>query len=211
MEHFQSSEVVVSGKHLVIFAVNLQKKGSFNALSEIVLPVFTELAPFMKNEHQVLYIRDIPKYCIDEKLLYGNAYVENEVTIAVPQWPANKSQLISTIAHELHHLARWQTVGYGKTLGEATVSEGFATWYGIEKSDWIPPWAQVSITEDMKKKAFQEWDSSKYDHKNWFYKGTMGRWIGYGLGYGIVRAYLDNTFNLKESLFAKAEDMKQCV
>ena len=210
MDYTQSFDVCVSDKHLFVFAANLQKKGKFNPLRKFITPIVTELAPFLIREHQVIYLRDITKLCIDRKYTVGNTF-ENEIRIAVPEWPAEEQYLRASIFHEMHHLARWQTVGYGQTLGEAMLSEGFATWYEMERTGLVQPWSQASVSEEIKKKAREEWDNSPYGHNNWFYKGTMGRWVGYTLGYNLVRAYLNNTFDLSKSLWTKAEEVRNLL
>jgi hypothetical protein len=210
MRDYHVSDIVSSQKHLFVISVNLEKKGEMNNVTEIVRPIFTEIAPFLKKKNQVLYVRDIKKFCIDDGLyIGGNTYIGNEAKIAVPQWPSDEINLREAIAHELHHVARWQTVGYGKTLGEALVSEGFAQAFAFEKTHWLAPWSQVDVSGELIKKALEEWDSSKYKHQEWFFDGPLGRWIGYGLSYRMVSGYCKNGFDLPSSLTATEKDLKK--
>ena len=52
---------------------------------------------------------------------------------------------IRTLVHELHHLIRWDGPGYGKTLGEALVSEGLAGHFVLQVLGGKPdPWDAVA-------------------------------------------------------------------
>lgn len=56
-----------------------------------------------------------------------------------------KEETVRTLAHELHHCVRWQTIGYGKTLLEAMISEGLADHFDIEITKKEPQaWALVA-------------------------------------------------------------------
>jgi len=202
-------DIKASGKSLHVFMVNLEQKGEMNDISGVVKPLFFEIAPFLKSTHQVLYIRDAKKFCIDEIYPGGHMHVGNEIQIAVPEWPANEQHLLSCIAHELHHCARWQTIGYGKTLGEVIVSEGMAQWYALEKTQWTAPWSLVDISEDLIQKTINKWGSATYSHKEWFYKGSMGRWIGYSVGYRLVKKYFKHGFDLTSSLTCTAKEIRK--
>jgi len=102
--------------------------------------------------------------------------------------------LVRQIVHEVHHCLRMAGQGYGKTFGEALVSEGLAGRFVQHVMQSQPePWeAAVPISE---LKAFMVKKSTlsevRYDHSRWFFgRGSIPRWFGYTLGYEIVGDWL---------------------
>ena len=103
-----------------------------------------------------------------------------------------------TVYHEMNHIARWRTVGYGKTLLEAIVTEGLAS--AFEKDQWkkfTAPWtrsnkAEISNFLKIMKNRDKKKDS-EYNHAEWFFgKGKLPRWIGYKLGAHIIESMRGN-------------------
>jgi uncharacterized protein YjaZ len=98
-------------------------------------------------------------------------------------------------AHELHHAKRWRGPGYGRTLGEALVSEGLADRFSIELLGApVPPWSDAlprDETAHFLDLARPELDSATYDHSRWFFgtSPTLPRWTGYTLGFRLVESY----------------------
>lgn len=128
-------------------------------------------------------------YAPERGLIYVTVDPEN------PYLRANPSQALERmLAHELHHSSRWDGPGYGKTLGEALVSEGLAGHfaqevYGGERE----PWEQLPASTlcPYFSKAQADWQSANYDHAEWFFGSQeFPAWVGYSLGYEIVRRYL---------------------
>ena len=88
------------------------------------------------------------------------------------------------VVHELHHALRWDAVGYGRTLGEAIVSEGLAgrfvqELFGGEGEPW-----DRALTEEqfaaLLPRLRQELKAERYDHAAWFFgRGDLPRWAGY--------------------------------
>ncbi|MBA4492371.1 DUF2268 domain-containing putative Zn-dependent protease [Paracoccus sp. S1E-3] len=99
---------------------------------------------------------------------------------------------IRTLVHELHHLIRWDGPGYGKTLGEALVSEGLAGHFVLQVLGGKPdPWDAVAPSDGLTRRAMNEWARLAYDHAEWFFgKGKVRRWSGYGLGHRLIAEYL---------------------
>jgi len=100
-------------------------------------------------------------------------------------------------AHELHHAARWQGIGYPySTLLEALATEGLADHFGIDLTGSpIPPWCDAfpeNQTEEYVARARAELDSPTYDHAAWFFgRGAeLPNWVGYTLGFRLVGDYL---------------------
>ena len=99
------------------------------------------------------------------------------------------------IAHELHHVRRGKSVGYGDTLGEALVTEGLAqSFEEILHPDYEVIYAHYLTKKELEKSWKQAQPllkSKKYNHGEWFFgKGKLKRWTGYSLGYDIVQQYL---------------------
>ena len=110
------------------------------------------------------------------------------------------------IAHELHHALRRETVGYGKTLLEALVSEGLAGHFSQELYGNDPePWESALSNRNLRniaKLALSEADSYKYDHQTWFFgDGYLPKWSGYTLGWKITQDLPGELNGLKYSQF----------
>ena len=95
-----------------------------------------------------------------------------------------------TILHESHHCLRWRKPGYGKTLGEAMISEGLATLFEEEHSGKPPIYAQVKIKQTEIEKARKNLDNEKYNHSDWFFGSKdVQRWFAYTYGYRLSKTY----------------------
>lgn len=208
MAQTSTSQFTFNNKTLNVFCVSLHGEDIPAWVSECAREAFEPLAPFIQNENQVLYVRDIPFLTIDKKYPGGYCYNEYEATVALLNWRSDKQQIQATFNHELHHLARWQNPGYGETLGGAILSEGIATFYADLMSGWSAPWGQASISKNTLEAALKEWDSKDYDHTDWFFDGSHGRWAGYGLGYRLAAKIFADGFDLAKSINLKPEDVK---
>lgn len=100
------------------------------------------------------------------------------------------------MAHELHHVARWRTVGYGGTLRQAIVTEGLADHFSMEFGRSAPPiWSLALVGDTLDSwiaAASQTWDQPGYSHSGWFLGGdpSIPRWAGYAIGYELVGRHL---------------------
>lgn len=104
--------------------------------------------------------------------------------------------LPATIYHEMHHAARWSSVGYGESLTEVIITEGLATIYQQEKWSKVDtPWSVYTDDEiknflEIYKKRFNE--DAHYGnaaHSKWFFGSTpeIPKWFGYKLGVYFIR------------------------
>jgi uncharacterized protein YjaZ len=106
------------------------------------------------------------------------------------------AELFPLLAHELHHVARIRTVGYGANLLEAMVSEGLADQFAIEVAGIEPPmWSTALSGEDLEvwsARAKEQWYDAGYSHDAWFYGagGQIPRWAGYAIGFDMTRNFL---------------------
>ena len=83
------------------------------------------------------------------------------------------AEIKSTLAHELHHCARWASIGYGNTLLEALISEGLADHFDIEINGGAPkPWSTaltIAELDGIRKMAEKEFSNEQYSHSEWFF------------------------------------------
>lgn len=187
-------------KSLQILAVSLHGERIPDYLTEIIEDAFGQIAPFLKDNLQVIYLRDIRFLAIEDKYPGAHCYNRHEIMVSVPSWRTEKKPLAAAINHELHHMARWQNGGYGKTLGGAILSEGIATYYEKLRTGWAPPWSEVSINDELIQKAIKEWDNEKYNHSEWFFGGKLGKWAGYSIGFKLAERIFEDGFDLKQSI-----------
>jgi hypothetical protein len=138
-------------------------------------------------------LRHAPGRVIPEIGMVGYAYSATHFSLSFD--PANPrfapslgdGTLRRQVAHEVHHCLRYAGPGYGKSLGEALVSEGLAgqfvnRLYGTPPEPWecaVEPREAWRFLPDDKTLALP-----MYDHKAWFFgSGPYPRWLGYTLGY----------------------------
>ena len=99
------------------------------------------------------------------------------------------------VTHELHHALRWDGPGYGRSLGEALVSEGLAGHFVRQLHHNPPePWERAGTVAELMEAAalaHDAWDATDFSHADWFAgRGAMRRWIGYALGYRLTGLWL---------------------
>lgn len=211
MSQTYTTSYTFNGKSLNTLAVSLNGEEIPDYLNEEIKTAFEKLAPYINNDNQVLYLRDISFLAIDGKYPGGHCYNSFEAMIALPSWNADKQQVIATINHELHHMARWQNPGYGDTLGGAILSEGIATFYEELISGWTPPWAQAKVDIEALDSAVQNWNDNQYDHGDWFFEGKYGKWVGYAIGYRLAKRIFINGFDLAKSITVKPPEAEELV
>jgi len=123
-----------------------------------------------------------------------------------------QESLSRMFAHELHHAARWDGPGYGRTLGEALVSEGLAGHFSLDVCGGEPePWETLesAMLSPFINQALEQWSQPWYDHNAWFFgSGDMPRWCGYSLGFALITAYLRDHPNQNAARLA-GEDASQ--
>jgi len=206
-----SETVISNGKQLIITVVSFSDSSVPDLVISIIKEVFEKLAPFMKDARQFIYIRDMPRLCIDGKYPSGNCYNRHEAMIALLSWEIDEQQLVSAVSHELHHMARWQNAGYGDSLGGSILSEGLATLYEELQSGWVPPWSQADFTQDVLADAIDNWENKNYNHSDWFFKSDKGRWLGYTVGYQLAKNLYKDGFDLENSLQVKSSEVKDLL
>jgi hypothetical protein len=107
------------------------------------------------------------------------------------------TELPLTIQHEFSHVVRYNTVGYPETLLDAIIDEGIACYIEHSiKSDRDIPYIKENKNEKKlmlkAKKLFARKLSSEL-HNEWFFgTGKLPEWIGYRLGFLIVKNFMEN-------------------
>jgi uncharacterized protein YjaZ len=124
---------------------------------------------------------------IEAKICFYREDVDIDKVISV--------ELPLTIQHEFSHVVRANTVGYPETLMDSFVDEGIACF--VEQSSMLErviPYIQeipgeTVLLEDARK-LFGQRLTSKL-HSDWFYgTGDLPQWIGYRLGFLMVKKYV---------------------
>lgn len=153
-------------------------------------------------------------YVIPEKGHVGYAPENSVIYVTIdpgsPTLSANRDySLERMLAHELHHCSRWDGPGYGKTLGESLVSEGLAGHFVQEVFGGQPePWESLPLTtaHSYVSEAQAKWADIQYGHAEWFFgSGKFPRWLGYSLGYQVIKQYLNAHIEAKPSKLAWVE------
>lgn len=150
-------------------------------------------------------VLDNPKMTIPETGVGGYAPLPYILYISIDPSFLNldkilEKEIVSALVHELHHCARWHTIGQDQTLFDAIVSEGLADHFDIEINGGEPrPWS-VALNEEQLKKindlAKKEFTCATYNHSEWFFgtnEGKIPRWAGYSLGFSIVADFFKKT------------------
>ena len=143
----------------------------------------------------------IGKSCIEVKINFSRRDLRKTIDIELP----------ATIYHELAHLVREDSVGYGNTLLDSFISEGMSCF--VEKS--ILPSKKISYIQKIKNepklwnKAEKLLGKTKYDYSEWFFgSGKLPNWTGYRLGYLIVEKFTKkNDATLAELVRLNSKDI----
>lgn len=99
---------------------------------------------------------------------------------------------VRRMLRELHHAARWEGPGYGRSLGEVLVSEGLAGHFVTRLLGGAPdPWDATTPPSGLAKRAMTEWAWRDLDRGLWFEgRGNIRKWAGYGLAHRLLAEHL---------------------
>lgn len=158
-------------------------------------------------------VADNPPAAIPETGVGGYAPTAHLLYVSInPEHAALAStidaEIKSTLAHELHHCVRWESIGYGSTLLEACISEGLADHFDVEMNHGAPkPWSTAVRGQELEaliEKARSEFDTA-YDEQVWFWgAGAAPRWAAYAIGFKLVGDYLKKTGKTASKLVAES-------
>ena len=200
---------------------NIHLLNARNDLTRIMpqLRATTREAIAMAGEHA-----DLPRFdlvvraggeVIPEWGIGGHAPAPGLIQIVLNPDRFDPALMIRTLVHEFHHLIRWDGPGYGRSLGEALVSEGLAGHFIQQVLGGKPdPWDSVTPASGVARTAMNAWARLDYDHARWFFgKGDLRKWTGYGLGHRLVAEHLaqgegEDTASLA---WAKADEFRAAM
>ena len=148
-----------------------------------------------------ILVQRLPGAVIPEIGMVGHAYRKGLFALTLdPDNPhfatsLDEGALRRQITHEAHHCLRMAGPGYGRTLGEALVSEGLAgqftgRLFGSPPEPWERAVDEAVLRTHLPDAAALT--ALGYDHNAWFFGagGQRPRWLGYTLGYRIVGKWL---------------------
>lgn len=140
-----------------------------------------------------LLIRPVPGGGIPKWGVSGYAPAPGVIEITQDPDRFDADLFARTLVHEAHHLIRWDGPGYGKSLGEALVSEGLAGHFVLQVLGGAPdPWDATIPASGTARMAMNEWARRDYDHARWFFGGgDLKNGTGYGLGHRLIAAHLE--------------------
>ncbi len=104
----------------------------------------------------------------------------------------DRDRYLRRLLHEIALLIRSDGPGYGRSLGEALVSEGLAGHF-VRQVLSRPPetWETGAPSASVLRRAMNEWARLDYDHEAWFRgRGDLRKGTGYGLGNRLVAEHL---------------------
>lgn len=203
----------------------LKESGRLNPLLPIIEKTCEEAENKITKLIQVrnvdIVILDNPFATIPEIGVGGHTYSPHIVIVSLDPLFSNLQstlyiELFDTLAHELHHAARWQAIGYGENLLEAIVSEGLADHFAIEVTGrkdtrfWDKALTKKQAVS-LIKKAETEYSNKNYNHDAWFFGSkdkTIPRWTAYTLGFQLVENYLKNNLGSKASTLYNVDATK---
>lgn len=203
----------------------LKSTGRLDSYVKVIEDIFSDvekkITKVLPVKNVDIVVVDNPFQTIPEIGIGGHTHSPNYIVVSLDPSFSNfkgalEKELLDTYAHELHHAARWQTIGYGETLLEAMVSEGRADHFSneITKRTDLHPWDKALDKKQSGvwlNKASKEYYSESYDHDFWFFgseEKNIPKWIAYTLGFQIVETYLKNHSDSKASTLydLKAEE-----
>lgn len=172
-----------------------------SAIEEEVARTLDAVQPLLSlTDLRISLIAD-PNQVIPEIGMGGFNPSAGEVRLyADPSWPdlegLLRSELLTQLAHEMHHAKRRRLRGYGSTLLQAAVSEGLADHFALEASGGAPPiWVDALTPGELANwiPEVVSHSTGAYNHAEWFYgtNPSIPRWTGYAVGFELVRAYLE--------------------
>ncbi|MDQ1900870.1 DUF2268 domain-containing putative Zn-dependent protease [Paracoccus sp. WLY502] len=122
----------------------------------------------------------------------GHCPAPGVVEIAVTPDRFDPAHFTRALVRQMAHLVRWEGPGYGKSLGEALVSEGVAGHFVLQvlggQADALD---SVRPAQGTLRQAMNEWARRDYDHPRWFGgKGDLRKGTGNSLGHRLIAEHL---------------------
>ena len=140
----------------------------------------------------------------------GHAYYHNTVTLKLNP-KVSFAQIEKSIPyvfyHELHHLARIGTAGFGQTLEDCVVTEGLAETFCAQMGGRVLAFKNKEDLDTVKNIFYKE-RKEKDRYWTWFpgRDSRLPRFAGYILGYLIVSTYCAATHKKPSQLYTVPTD-----
>nr|WP_111301525.1 DUF2268 domain-containing putative Zn-dependent protease [Paracoccus saliphilus] len=129
---------------------------------------------------------------IPDRGVGGRAAMPGLIEVTVNPGRFTHDHLMRTLVHEMHHLVRWEGPGYGRSLGEALVSEGLAGHFVTQVLGREPdPWDAARPVPGCLRQVGHLWARRDFDFDEWFHgRGKIRKWTGYGIGHRLIAEHL---------------------
>ncbi len=122
----------------------------------------------------------------------GQAPAPGVIEIALTPDRFDPVHFARALVRQMAHLVRWDGPGYGRSLGEALVSEGLAGHFVLQVMGGQPDGVDaVRPAQGTMRQAMNEWARRDYDHARWFGgKGDLRKGTGNSLGHRLIAEHL---------------------
>lgn len=122
----------------------------------------------------------------------GQCPAPGVIEIAVTPDRCDPAHYARVLVRQTAHLVRWTGPGYGRSLGEALVSEGLAGHFVLQVVGGQPDALDaVRPAQGAMRQAMNEWARRDHDHARWFNgKGDLRKGTGHSLGHRIIAEHL---------------------
>lgn len=157
----------------------------------------------IKKDVNVLITNRAPMMIIKEDGIGGFTYSSDFIFLAINEEKVKEEFIFEMLSHEMCHAKRLSVKPeYPKTLLEAIINEGLATFYESEISRnnqdrqfFIKCIEKRTREENLKilKYCTPHLDDTKYDDGVFFFRGNkdIPRWSGYSLGREIIKEFIE--------------------
>lgn len=190
---------------------------------EIIQSEFERLKSLWRGIDIPIYIFPLTKYrpIIEGIEVKKNGVALKGIILLFVSTDLKNSELKAMLAHEYNHICRLshtQKTAQETSLGDSLIIEGMAE-CSVEElygEEWLSPWTKRYTFEEAMynwKKYFVPNLSIKdvKNHHTFLYgdeDAGLPSWIGYCLGYKIVKSYLNNNGPIKPHLLFKIPTTK---
>ncbi|WP_295047450.1 DUF2268 domain-containing putative Zn-dependent protease [uncultured Paracoccus sp.] len=137
----------------------------------------------------------------------GQCPAPGVIEIAVTPDRFDPAHFTRALVRQMAHLVRWDGPGYGKSLGEALVSEGLAGHFVLQVMGGQPDAIDtVRPAQGTLRQAMHEWARRDYDHRRWFSgKGDLRKGTGNSLGHRLIADHLSQHPGASAASLASAQ------